>query len=141
MISGVGYQGRTPDAFYAALVAAKVSHLFDVRLIAYSAVAAFRSPSLAVGCRERGIVYRHYPQLGTPADIRERYKRDGNIDELLAAFRQRAEIFTTFDALIAWYQRKPRHVALLCYERDGYKCHRSVLLSYAAERGVEVGHL
>ena len=144
MISEIGYQGRTPEEFYHKLETASVTHLFDVRLVCYSEFRPFNMEPLQNGCKERGIIYRHYSQFGTPSEIRAQYKKDKDIEALLAAFRQQTDIFIMFDQLIAWYRspsKKPRHVALVCYERDWRKCHRSCLIEYASKHDIEVGHL
>lgn len=124
----IGYEGATVDAFLAALTAAGVRQVADIRAIAASRRPGFAKTALAANLASVGIGYRHFRHLGTPKPGRDAAKRgdratleqvyDGQL-ELPAA---QAEI----EALKAMLAESP--TALLCFENDPGMCHRSILI-------------
>ncbi|TCJ37250.1 DUF488 family protein [Parafrankia sp. BMG5.11] len=123
----IGYEQATQAAVIDALRAAKVQLLADIRFLPLSRRPGFSKSSLKAAAEEAGIAYRHFKQLGTPAEGREAARRGdhatlaciyGGQLELPEAMAQMGELHD-----IAQQQR----VALLCYERDAAECHRSLL--------------
>jgi uncharacterized protein (DUF488 family) len=123
----IGYEQTTVGDFLAALRAADVELVADVRAIAASRRPGFSKSALRANLAEAGIGYVHFRALGTPADGRAAARAgkhaeleriyDGQL-ELPEAIAQGAEL-----ADLAREQR----VALLCYERDASCCHRTLL--------------
>lgn len=123
----IGYEQATQPAVVGALRAAGVEVLVDIRYLPLSRRPGFSKNSLKAAVEEAGIGYRHFRQLGTPADGRAAARRGDHAElsriyagqlELPEALAQMAEL-----RALAEDQR----VALLCYERDAAECHRSLL--------------
>ena len=123
----IGYEGVTQAAVIDALKDAGVELLADIRFLPLSRRPGFSKSSLKAAAEEAGIAYRHFKQLGTPAEGREAARRGDHAGlarvyagqlELPEAMAQMGELRE-----IAEEQR----VALLCYERDAAACHRSLL--------------
>ncbi|MDT5279907.1 MAG: hypothetical protein QOJ20_1102 [Mycobacterium sp.] len=138
----IGYERRTVDDVIAALVAAEVKTLVDVRLTPLSRKAGLSKRQLAARLLEAGIDYLHLPQLGNPQANREAFRRGGA--DAIARYRAvlaTPEGRTALDQLLrlAIQQR----VALMCFERDAIECHRSTVADALAEAGgaVEIAHL
>ena len=62
----IGYEGLTPERLHAALKAADVSLLADVRAVANSRKRGFSKGALKAGLVEAGLGYEHFRSLGTP---------------------------------------------------------------------------
>ena len=103
----IGYEQATQAAVVSALREAGVEVLADIRYLPLSRRPGFSKSSLRAAVEEAGIGYRHFKQLGTPADGRAAARRGDH-----AELRALAEA---------------KRVALLCYERDAAECHRSLL--------------
>ena len=123
----IGYEQTTQAALVAALRDAGVEVLADIRYLPLSRRPGFSKSSLKAAAEEAGIGYRHFKQLGTPAEGRAAARRGDHAElarvysgqlELPEALAQMAEL-----RALAEEQR----VALLCYERDAAACHRSLL--------------
>jgi uncharacterized protein (DUF488 family) len=129
----IGYEGRSPDELLAILSHSGVTRLADVRQMPLSRKPGFSKSALSVLLESHGMEYFGFPKLGTPAAIRDRYKNDGDFVRLrrgyLAHLRtQESEIGRLYD-LVAQVG-----CALLCFERDPTKCHRSILAAVVAGR-------
>ena len=66
----IGYEDATPDRVRAALRAAGVATVVDVRALANSRRPGFAKRALSAALAEAGIGYRHLPALGTPPEGR-----------------------------------------------------------------------
>lgn len=124
----IGYEGATQAQVIAALRAAGVQLLADVRSVPLSRRPGFSKNVLAAGLREAGIDYVGLKALGTPPEGREAARRGnhatlarvyaGQLQEP-AAMMQGAQLRE-----LAW----ERPTALLCFEREPAGCHRSLLI-------------
>ena len=124
----IGYEGATQAEVIAALQAAGVQLLADVRAVPLSRRPGFSKNILAAGLREAGIEYVGLKALGTPpagreaarkgdqARLREVYAGQLDLPEALVQAAQLGEM------------AEERATALLCFERDADACHRSLLL-------------
>ncbi|MCL6251344.1 DUF488 domain-containing protein [Altererythrobacter sp. KTW20L] len=124
----IGYEQATQAALVAALTAARVQVLADIRYLPLSRRPGFSKSSLKAAVEEAGIGYRHFRHLGTPAEGRAAARRGdhavleavyGGQLELPEAMAQMAELRD-----LALEQR----VCLLCFERNAAECHRSLLI-------------
>lgn len=123
----IGYEGATQAELIAALMAAGVEQVIDVRAVPLSRRPGFSKNVLAGGLREHGIEYVHLKGLGTPPEGREA-ARKGKHDVLAAVYARHLE--TTEAALDSQRLRElvaERPSALLCFERDPEACHRTLL--------------
>ncbi len=123
----IGYEQATQSSVIEALRAAGVDLLADVRYLPLSRRAGFSKSSLKAAAEEAGIAYRHFKQLGTPAEGREAARRGdhaglqrvyGGQLELPEAMAQMAELREIAQG---------KRIALLCYERNAAECHRALL--------------
>ena len=67
----IGYEGATQAELIAALRAACVARVIDVRAVPMSRKPGFSKNVLAAGLKEAGIDYVHLKALGTPPAGRE----------------------------------------------------------------------
>jgi uncharacterized protein (DUF488 family) len=123
----IGYEQATQAAVVTALRDARVEVLADVRYLPLSRRPGFSKNSLRAAVEEAGIAYRHFRDLGTPAEGRAAARRGDHAElsriyagqlELPEALKQMAEL-----RALAEYRR----VCLLCYERNAAVCHRALL--------------
>lgn len=123
----IGYEGVTQGALIDALRGASVEVLADVRYLPLSRRPGFSKSSLKAAAEEAGIAYRHFKQLGTPADGRAAARR-GDHAELSRIYSGQLELPEAMAQMGELRELAgERRVALLCYERDAAECHRALL--------------
>lgn len=123
----IGYEGSTQEAFIAALQAAGVELVADVRAVPISRRPGFSKNVLAAGLRQAGIDYVGMKALGTPPEGREA-ARKGHLDRLAAVYEgQLALPETMAEAARLADVAGERRTAVMCFERDPEACHRSLL--------------
>jgi len=133
----IGYEGTTMAEFIAALKAASVERVIDVRALPLSRRPGFSKTPLSGALAEAGIDYVHLRALGTPADGRSaaRAGRHADMARIYAGQLELPEAIAEGALMLELAREKPS--ALLCFEREPAHCHRSLLLSAVAE-GAEV---
>ena len=138
----IGYERATPPSLLAALRAAGVRRVVDVRALANSRRPGFAKRALSGALEEAEIGYTHIPALGTPPEGREAV-RAGRPEEMKRVFARRlagTEAQAALAALAEDARREP--VCLLCLEADPQHCHRALVAeAVAAGGGVSVVHL
>ncbi len=142
-VATIGYEGTTVDLFLAALRAADVQLVVDVRALAMSRRPGFAKTRLAANLAGAGIAYEHLRALGTPAEGRAaaRAGRHAAMRAVFAAHLAQPAARAGLDALVA-HVGAGRRVCLLCFEADPAHCHRLLVAHALAERlAVEVVHL
>jgi len=131
-IYSLGYEGCSVDDVVGCLARVGVSLVVDVRLTPRSRKPGFSKRALAARLLEAGIGYRHEADLGNPRDNREAFRR-GNREEgrrrLRALLDERSG--SALRRLADDAQR--RHVAVLCFERDRFGCHRQLITEMVQE--------
>jgi uncharacterized protein (DUF488 family) len=129
----IGYEKATQAEVIAALQAAGVKRVIDVRAVPLSRRPGFSKNILKNGLAEAGIDYVHLKALGTPPAGREA-ARKGRHHELERIYAGQLELP---EAIVAAAEMRDlaaeRPSALLCYERDPHVCHRSLLLAAVAQ--------
>jgi len=129
----VGYEGRELEGFIAELKAAGVTHVADVRERPSSRKAGFSKTPFSAALAEAGLGYSLWRELGTPPDIRNRYKADHDTATFFADYSAHlAEHGEALDALAELAARET--VVLLCYEADPAVCHRTITAQKLCER-------
>jgi uncharacterized protein (DUF488 family) len=152
----IGVYGFDGPAFLAALRAADVGLLLDVRQrrgVRGSEYAWANSLRLQAALTRVGIDYEHHRELAPTTELRQlQYREDARLGvgkrsrvELSRSYRERylVEILDHVD-LAAIVRRMPseRASALLCVERDARACHRSLIAERMVEElGVSLTHL
>jgi uncharacterized protein (DUF488 family) len=128
----IGYEGVTLADFLKTLKAAGVDHLLDIRELPISRRKGFSKTALCAALADEGIDYTHERALGSPREIRNRLREDGDLASFFSDFR---EYLATQRALLDTLARTlSGSVALLCYERNHTECHRSVVATALAKR-------
>ncbi len=138
----IGYEGCTSDAVLAALRAAGVAVLLDVRALPLSRKPGFSKRQLAAGVEGQGMRYINLRGLGTPAAGRQA-ARAGRTAQMKAIFAEhmhsdpaQADLAHAIDLA----QAGP--VCLLCFERDHRVCHRDMVADLIIARTAQaVQHL
>lgn len=121
----IGYEGRTPEAYFNTLIRNGVSLLCDVRRNPLSRKPGFSKKALAGACEGCGLRYEHLPELGIASEERRNLKTQSDYDHLFAGYsretlpRQGAAL----DRILAWI-RVGERVALTCFEKLPAQCHR-----------------
>ena len=128
----IGYEGTTVGEFLAALQAAGVERVIDVRAVPNSRRPGFSKTPLRNALAEAGIDYVHFRALGTPADGRAaaRAGRHAELERIYAGQLELPEAMAESAQMLALAAEK--RSALLCYERDPSGCHRTLLLRSVA---------
>ncbi len=129
----IGYEKRSIDDLIWLLQSRRVARVVDVRLTPWSRRPGFSKKRLGAALEAAGIAYEHMGGLGNPPEIRDIYLA-GNAEAGHRRFREHLGngASAAIDELVEIADREP--VALLCLERDAFRCHRSVVASVAAER-------
>lgn len=123
----IGYEAATQGAVIAALQAAGVEVLIDVRAVPSSRRAGFSKRLLAASLGEAGIDYVHLKALGTPKPGRQA-ARAGRHAEMVSIYEAHlAEPQAQFELAEALDIARQRPSALLCYEADAAHCHRRIV--------------
>ncbi len=145
-LATIGYEGRAQHDVLTLLTDAGVQLLVDVRIRAQSRKPGFSKSTLAAGLADVGIGYEHLRALGTPVDIRDRF-RAGAVEEGRERYREylrgdphAAAELERLASMIA--SRGDGDIAILCFEHDPRHCHRMVICEeLAATHGITVEHL
>lgn len=128
----IGYEQARVEDVVAALKAAGVERVIDVRAVAASRRPGFSKSALTANLREAGIEYEHLRALGTPKEGREAARR-GDAAELERVYAGQLELpEAQAQAAILLDRAAEQRSAVLCYERDPAECHRSMLLAAIA---------
>ena len=131
-VVGFGYEGCTVDDMCAELADRGVTLVCDIRLNPISRKPGLSKSALAAALRSAGIEYRHLRALGNPKWNRSGF--GGTDDELVAARQVYVDTVLGDPAAQAALdevrdQAARARVALLCFEHDETRCHRSAVLS------------
>jgi uncharacterized protein (DUF488 family) len=137
----IGYERASVAQLIAALAAAKVTQLIDVRELPNSRRAGFSKRALAGALEEAGIGYTHLKALGTPkaGRLANRARRWDKFWDIVDGALARPEALLALEEAAA-IARKGR-ACLLCLEHDHAICHRARVAEMLAARGFKVKHL
>jgi uncharacterized protein (DUF488 family) len=138
----IGYEGTTIDRVIAALRAAGVAHLLDVRALPNSRKPGFSRRQLEAAVEAAGMRYTHLRGLGTPKPGRDAARR-GDVATMHRIFAvQLATPEADFDLERAAAISAEAPACLLCFERDHAACHRDIVAGLLRRRtGAPVAHL
>jgi uncharacterized protein (DUF488 family) len=155
-VVSIGVYGFSAQTFLAALAAARVRALLDVRQrrgVRGREYAWANSARLQAALAQAGVEYRHHPELAPTTELRQvQYREDDRLGVgkrtrtvLVPEYRERytREILDRVDlGPIVATLPSDGAAALLCVERDPEACHRSIIAArMAAVYDVSVGHL
>jgi uncharacterized protein (DUF488 family) len=141
-LTTIGYEGCTIDTVLAALGAASVGLLIDVRAVAQSRKPGFSKRQLAAALDAAGIGYVHLQGLGTPKPGRDAV-RAGHPERMEVIFREHmASDRAQAELAQAKGLVRERRACLLCFERDHKTCHRRLVAEMVvAETNQTLVHL
>jgi uncharacterized protein (DUF488 family) len=139
-LATIGYEGATLEAFVHTLREAGTKLVLDVRELPSSRRKGFSKTALSKALEAEGIGYRHERALGTPREMRHRYREHGDRERYFAQFRK---YLATHEALLDQIAAGlTGSEALMCYERNPAECHRSIVAeALAARSGAAIAHL
>ena len=139
-IATVGVYGFDRDSFLAALAAARIDLLLDVRQrrgVRGSQYAWANAGRLQAALKEAGVGYSHLPELAPTTALRElQYREDDRLGEgkrsRTALAPEYVRLYTEeildrvdLEPIVRWMGAS--RAALLCVERDPEACHRSLV--------------
>jgi uncharacterized protein (DUF488 family) len=129
----IGYEGATVTEVIAALTAAGVRRVIDVRQLPLSRRPGFSKSALASALAEAGIDYVHLKALGTPKPGRDAARKGDRVtlEAVYAGQLELPEAQAAAARMRALAAERPS--ALLCFERDPCLCHRMLLLAAEAD--------
>ena len=131
----IGYEGRSIENYFNALIKSGIGVLCDVRKNPISRKYGFSRSVLGELCEGCGIEYRHYPQLGIPSWERQNLSCQDDYDTLFARYEEeilpnaQKEIDEISDLV-----KSRRGVALTCFEANPAQCHRTRVAKVVSER-------
>lgn len=126
----IGYENVGQADFVAALKAAKIKTLIDVREIANSRRAGFSKKSLAAALDEAGIAYIHMKPLGTPKAGREA-ARKGDSKTMRRIFEAKMVEPESQMALAETAELAGKGATcIMCLEHDWRECHRTIVAEH-----------
>jgi uncharacterized protein (DUF488 family) len=130
----IGYEKTSQAEVIAALKAAGVARVIDVRDRPLSRRAGFSKRQLQAGLEQNGIGYVHLQALGTPPEGREanRLRDWQRFWRIVEAKLETPEAEHALEQAAALAAQAPS--CLLCYEADWRICHRSRVAELLAER-------
>lgn len=130
----VGYEGTTLETFIALLQQHRVETLLDVRAVPLSRKRGFSRRGLAAALQAAGIDYVYLPRLGCPKPIRDAYYRSRDWAQYTRDFL--AWVMPQDAALDeAAARAETSRCALMCFEANPLRCHRSLVAAVLATRG------
>lgn len=138
----IGYEAASQGAVIAALKAAGVRRLIDVRELPSSRRAGFSKSPLRASLEADGIEYLHLKKLGTPKEGRLA-NRAGRMDDFwLIVDEGLARPEAEYELALAGELAASAPSCLLCFEADHRTCHRLVVANrLAAASGFTITHL
>jgi len=119
----IGYEKRGVDDFLRILLENEIDLLVDIRAVPHSRIKEFTKKNLEKSLLESGIEYLLIKELGSPKELRDKVRADGDYDYFFDEYDKFLENnnkhLTTLQNLI-----KSRKACLFCYEADADRCHR-----------------
>jgi len=122
----IGYEGKSLETYLNQLIKAGVALLCDVRRNPLSRKYGFSKSTLSQACRTVGIDYEHIPDLGIASSERRNISHKEDYVERFVAYRKNSlpKNQAALDQIKNWVTNSKQRVALTCFERDPFHCHR-----------------
>lgn len=123
----IGYEGLSLEQFMRLLLAYGIELLIDVRDLPISRKKGFSKKSLSLAVVNSNKSYLHIKSLGCPPNIRHEYQDDKNWTRYAVRYnkflKQQVAALEELSRIVA-----KRRCALLCFEADAERCHRSLIV-------------
>lgn len=137
-----GYEGKSVEAFFDRLLRGGIKRIVDVRKVAYSQKYGFSGGTLGGYATKLDIEYTPVPSLGIPSALRRDLDSQADYDALFEQYER--EILPEHAADVTRVAQMQRETpsALLCFEADPARCHRTRLAeAVSRESGMPIVHL
>jgi len=127
----LGYEGRSVEQFINQLILHDIRLLIDVRKNALSKKYGFSKSQISRACESMNIKYVHLPQLGIDSEKRKDLKVVADYSRLFNEYEttilpQAEKNIHEIIKYLGIYKR----VALMCFEREAFMCHRGRVVNY-----------
>lgn len=134
-LASIGYEGRSIENYFNALIKSGIGILCDVRKNPISRKYGFSRSTLCRLCEGCGIEYRHYPQLGIPSWERKMLNCQEDYDILFDRY-EKTILPNAQDSVddISDLVKQGRGVALTCFEANPAQCHRTRVARIVAQQ-------
>ncbi|MFC1821862.1 DUF488 family protein [Thermodesulfobacteriota bacterium] len=132
----IGYEGLSQDGFLTWLRYFDINVVADVRELPLSRKKGFSKNGLSDFLMEQNIQYFSYRDLGVPKDKRNKLRESGDYKSFFRLIRKSINDKTDLLDNICRMIHQGKKVALLCYERDPEKCHRTIVADEVKKRDV-----
>ena len=124
----IGYEGKSITQFIEKLKKMGIEQLIDVREIALSRKNGFAKTALRKVLDENSIVYKHFPELGSPSEIRHKLHEDSNYDQFFKDYTVYMATEEPQKALSNLAElAHMRKTVIMCFEYHVDKCHRRII--------------
>jgi uncharacterized protein YeaO (DUF488 family) len=135
----IGYEGKSIAQFIEKLKKMGIEQLIDVREIALSRKNGFAKTALRKVLDDNGIVYKHFPELGSPSEIRHKLHDDGNYDQFFKDYTTYLQTEEPQKALANLSElAHMRRTVIMCFEYHVDKCHRRIIKDHLIADGFGV---
>ncbi len=136
-VFATGYEGEDIDQFLNKLIKNGIDFVIDVRDNPFSMKPSFTKGRLIRHLQKAGIGYTHLKELGVEKEIRKELGATEDYTAFFGAYKQK---LMQSETAISWLLKLAanRRIALLCFENDPKRCHRSILAEELGKRGVRV---
>ncbi len=126
----IGYEGITIEAYINQLIQNDIRLLCDIRHNPISRKFGFSKATLSSILQEINIAYVHMPELGIVSEKRKELKESADYETLFNEYKKdlrkkKVYVEKVFDLLC-----KQERIALTCFEKDPYLCHRHILSQF-----------
>lgn len=142
VIYTIGYESISFESYINRLIKKDIKLLIDVRENPFSRKYGFSRKTLSSILPKVNIEYEHIPQLGIQSSKRKNVKSKQDYERLFDEYKTTlSEKKKGLNQVIA-LQKKYHRIALTCFEKDHYKCHRHCVSDYLASKNkIKVTHL
>lgn len=124
----IGYEGISLEEYFNRLIKNNVKVLVDVRNNPLSMKYGFSKTLLQKFCKNLGIEYIHYPEVGIQSNQRQELNTQKDYDKLFAVYRKDNLTKTTpTQNKILILLKQHKRIALTCFEANICQCHRKHL--------------
>lgn len=128
----IGYEGTTVAEFIKCLKNSDIEVVADVRQHPFSRKAGFSQKPLYESLSAENIVYKHFPALGCPEQIRDCYKEDKDWHCYCDKFNDFLSHSNFALESLASYLMNFK-CAIFCFEADAHFCHRLLVANAIKE--------
>ena len=121
-----------------------INVIVDVRKMPLSRKRGFSKTILKETLAQNNISYFHFNELGASKELRNELAESGNYKSFFRQYKKNLCDHTQQLDEIRYMIDKGKKVALLCFEQDPQKCHRSVVADAIIKRdgnGMQLTHI